>query len=1595
MNLSSECLEASQVDSLLQGNLTPEEHESAQNHLELCETCRTRVEATIGPEQWWSDVQSVLLNSRTGAFSQRNASSTDAEPNEPSTAKLLDLLGPTDDPNMLGRIGSYEIIGLLGQGGMGAVFKGFDRSLNRFVAIKMLLPHLAASGAARKRFAREGQAVAAVVDDHVMAIHCVDEWQGVPYLVMTYSRGVSLQKRLSDNGPLEVREILRIGMQAAKGLAAAHAQGIVHRDIKPANIFLDQNVERVQLMDFGLARAVDDASLTRSGTLAGTPQYMSPEQARAETVDHRSDLFSLGSVMYAMCTGHAPFRAESSYSVLRLITDKDPRPIREVNPDVPEWLCMLISRLMSKSLDDRYANALEVADLLGLCLAHVQQPAASPLPASLVPHAATVRRSVSNVTRAGVVTMLGTLGISLLGMIIWQATEPPDISGHWTSDEWGTVVLEAKEPGVYEGKFTGFGQDKRTQSNSSLGGVDPATLGLRINVPSMGPEPLGVDFSSSLGVSPKSEPDVFDLNIAVTDGKTPSKLYVRDGVLMAEFNADGRKEVQVLDPKFKDITGVTFRDVDTVDTTTDKADSKFDGKFEGMSGFAFRGLDKNSGTLHLKWSRLERRFNGTWGKGVTRSGKMSLRLVDNEIRGGWTTDEDVQLESGTPLLGDLLWKRNVVTVPDGGTVLLGGSQHPIDPNNFGENDLQAVSEDEIGQSTRFKTPGYDIGFKTTGLSRLPGKSLDRNDPLKEYLALGSTTDVGRQKLDANASDEIRLKTLLRAMYDFHDLFGHFPAPSNRRDKSEQSHSWRIALLPLLGHSDLYKQYRFDERWDSENNRKLLEKMPTVFDTKEDFNRDIGMTRFQMLVDGGAAFDDSRPTHLRDITDGTANTLAFAVSRLPVHWTKPADIQFVPNRSLAKLAPSRLVGMCDGRTEILPADLTEEQFTFMATRSGGEPWFDLQLFKGSRSDVEDAIRNTVTPLDVASDNQTKTSGNGHVVKSSVSTDQKHLQIHEATVVEANADSSQQSSASKDVEFSGMRLRLDPSQPAILTEDDIMTVESVTDPNNLQASQIVLTLTPEAGERFRIETTRLSSQPNPGYLVIEFDGKVLSAPRVNDKISSKVAISFAERDKLNLERVVSAIRESIGTRAKAIRKGPDARSVVEAYVAAALAGDRKTVQSLTGGNPQEPEQLAKMIDSLILNLTKLDSLATKKVYVNSPDCPSKGIALTETLKWKLLTNPSADRIDVRLRFELSKSDQRWSVTEIGIEAEELADESLKKFLEANPTAISVLPQGSTERAAGGNAKFLVLDCEEIDDLRRILGLTQLEEIYINQFVYPSTDFKILKELPQLRKLTFSKWSGLSSDEVAKITASLPGVEVVEEENQLDRKNARVVVEAYIALALSGDFAKAAALAKNGHATADPKRIAEIPDFLNVQRLKIQTVYVNDPANPKKALATSAAVKLEEEHKQPNGQRDGFMVLTLELMDDKWFVIDIDFESESGAEKELKRFLEANPKSIGLPLLTLIQLPNRAHPADPSVKAPTIEITLDRKNAKAVVEAYIAAINAADVEKAAALCKKTPSDQGLIAMIPDFIDVHRLTIAKVYVDDPANPKRALATS
>lgn len=274
----------------------------------------------------------------------------------------------------MGRLGHYEVLNVVGRGGMGVVLKALDTSLRRIVAIKVLARQFADNAVSRRRFIREAQAAAAVCHDNVVTIHAVEANAHPPHIVMQFIDGKSLQQRLEQSGPLELKEILRIGMQTAAGLAAAHAQGLVHRDIKPANILLENGVERVKITDFGLARAVDDATVSQPNVVAGTPQYMAPEQASGQLVDHRADLFSLGGVLYALCTGRPPFRAANTLAVLKAVCDKTPRAIREMNPDVPDDLVAVVNQLLAKNAADRFQSAAEVARVLEDQLAGVQYP---------------------------------------------------------------------------------------------------------------------------------------------------------------------------------------------------------------------------------------------------------------------------------------------------------------------------------------------------------------------------------------------------------------------------------------------------------------------------------------------------------------------------------------------------------------------------------------------------------------------------------------------------------------------------------------------------------------------------------------------------------------------------------------------------------------------------------------------------------------------------------------------------------------------------------------------------------------------------------------------------------------------------------------------------------------------------------------------------------------------------------------------------------------------------------------------------------------------------------------------------------------------
>src|SRR5438552_6838361 len=373
----------------LKGNLSAAEQAGLEAHLDGCATCQRLLETLAAGDADLRLARQLAEEPRLRELIQKVARHLPGEdtatPAAADSEVPLDFLGPSADPTHLGRLGHYEIEETLGRGGTGIVFRAFDEKLHRVVAIKLLLPVLAANANARHRFIREARAAAAVGNEHVIGIHAVEEANQPPYLVMEFVGSISVQQKLDQGGPLELKEILRIGMQVAAGLAAAHAQGLVHRDIKPANILLENGVQRVKLTDFGLARAVDDASLTQSGVVAGTPLYMAPEQARGEAVDHRADLFSLGSVLYAMCTGHAPFRADGTLAVLKRVCEDTPRPIREINPDIPDWLCAIITRLHAKDPAERFQSAAEVAELLGQYLAHLQEPALVPMPERVVP----------------------------------------------------------------------------------------------------------------------------------------------------------------------------------------------------------------------------------------------------------------------------------------------------------------------------------------------------------------------------------------------------------------------------------------------------------------------------------------------------------------------------------------------------------------------------------------------------------------------------------------------------------------------------------------------------------------------------------------------------------------------------------------------------------------------------------------------------------------------------------------------------------------------------------------------------------------------------------------------------------------------------------------------------------------------------------------------------------------------------------------------------------------------------------------------------------------------------------------------------------
>lgn len=382
--------------------------ERVHEHFRDCLQCQRELDRIAASAETWQKAKSYL--------SEASPQNTDSSGFCPPSPFVID---PPAHPELLGRLGKFDIEREVGRGGMGIVYKAYDSELHRPVAIKLLSDFLSHQEMARRRFAKEAIAAAGVIHPNVIAIHGVDQQNDVPYIVMSFVDGHSLQQLIDQKGPLPELELVRIALQIAAGLQAAHCQGLVHRDVKPANILVEANVNRVVITDFGLAQAEDDTSLTKTGWLAGTPNYMSPEQARGVTPDQRSDLFSLGSVLYFLATGQVPFRAEASLAVLEQIRNEVPVPVRRLNPKISPSLEQVIARLLEKDPADRFQSAAELHEFLESLLVHLNQPENATAP-TLPPSVS--HRAVQSARRRSRLLFAGCLGLAVIaGAIVLNA----------------------------------------------------------------------------------------------------------------------------------------------------------------------------------------------------------------------------------------------------------------------------------------------------------------------------------------------------------------------------------------------------------------------------------------------------------------------------------------------------------------------------------------------------------------------------------------------------------------------------------------------------------------------------------------------------------------------------------------------------------------------------------------------------------------------------------------------------------------------------------------------------------------------------------------------------------------------------------------------------------------------------------------------------------------------------------------------------------------------------------------------------------------------------------------------------------------------
>ena len=312
--------------------------------------------------------------------------------------------------------GRYQIIEELGKGGMGKVYKANDTKINEKIALKLIKPEVSSDKKTIERFSNELKFARKIRHGNVCQMFDLNEEKGAHYITMEYVKGEDLKKLIRKMGQLSVGQVIPIGKQVCEGLAEAHRLGVVHRDLKPQNVMVDEE-GNARIMDFGIARSIIGKGITGAGVMIGTPEYMSPEQAEVKEVDQRSDIYSLGVILYEMVTGRVPFEGETPLGIAMKHKSEIPKDPREINSQIPEDLSRVILRCMEKDKENRYQSAGEIRSEL------VNIEKGIPTTEKVVPKRKPITSKEITVTlglKKLFIPALVVVAATIVGIIIWQ-----------------------------------------------------------------------------------------------------------------------------------------------------------------------------------------------------------------------------------------------------------------------------------------------------------------------------------------------------------------------------------------------------------------------------------------------------------------------------------------------------------------------------------------------------------------------------------------------------------------------------------------------------------------------------------------------------------------------------------------------------------------------------------------------------------------------------------------------------------------------------------------------------------------------------------------------------------------------------------------------------------------------------------------------------------------------------------------------------------------------------------------------------------------------------------------------------------------------